>query len=399
MNQTVRKLRFLEYWRIGEQESWFTDMAAEGLHLKKVGPFFAHFDKGEPKQMKYRLEVGVNKKITPEQVQMYKENGWDYVTTVHVFHVFSSPIERNAPELPIDTDTQSLGLGKLGKKLAIDCSIVAVALIITISLLYYIGFDDGTPTLYLVKGMVFQQSILTIYVGYLTYTTLQATKSIRALRNNLIEGKSIVHYTPWKKRHRLNSILNTLLITVVGLGSIVPIVQLIKSDTQTLPEESSTLPIVRLADVEQNPALIREEPTYIRDNVEWENKYTYDWSPFAPVQYDTDENGLIPVETWENGNNEYSPSLHTNVYQLTVPALADNLVNDLVSRYLYEVRDEQIVEINHPQFDRLIVYEEENRKRVFASKDKAVMYVRYHGHADRKLLLDNIAKKMHLISE
>ena len=37
-----------DLWRIGEYESWFSDMASEGLHLKKVGYLFAHFEKREP---------------------------------------------------------------------------------------------------------------------------------------------------------------------------------------------------------------------------------------------------------------------------------------------------------------------------------------------------------------
>lgn len=34
MNKIVRRLRPSNYWRIGEHESWFQDMAAEGLYLK-----------------------------------------------------------------------------------------------------------------------------------------------------------------------------------------------------------------------------------------------------------------------------------------------------------------------------------------------------------------------------
>lgn len=48
MNKTVFKLRPSDYWRIGEHESWFQDMAAKGFYLKKMGLRFAHFIKGEP---------------------------------------------------------------------------------------------------------------------------------------------------------------------------------------------------------------------------------------------------------------------------------------------------------------------------------------------------------------
>ena len=130
----------------------------------------------------------------------------------------------------------------------------------------------------------------------------------------------------------------------------IPFVQLVKGDTKTLPEASLDLPIVRLADVEQNPALVRGESSYMSDNVDWGNRYTYYWSPLAPVQYETDENGVVPGKMWEDGSGEYSPSIHTRVYQLSVPAMADNLISDLIKRYKYENSSEDFVETKHPDF-------------------------------------------------
>ncbi|MEH6996260.1 DUF2812 domain-containing protein, partial [Neobacillus drentensis] len=324
MNKTVYKLRPNDYWRIGEHESWFADMAAKGFYLKKIGLQFVQFVKGEPKKMRYRIDVSIKKKITPEQIQMYAESGWDYVTNNNLFHVFSSPVELNAPELHTDPAEQSYTLKELDKKLDLNASIVVVAMILMIGMLSSIWFLDGTPTFILVQGMAIQQTILTIFIGFTAYTSLQAAISIRALRKDLIEGKPIDHHAPWKKHHRRNSIIALLFTVVVGLSAVLPFVQLIKSDTKTLPAASLDLPIVRLADVEQNPALVRGESTYMSDNVDWGNRYTYVWSPLAPVQYETDENGVIPGKMWEDGSGEYSPSIHTRVFQLSVPVIADS---------------------------------------------------------------------------
>lgn len=135
----------------------------------------------------------------------------------------------------------------------------------------------------LVEGLAIQQTILTIFIGYLAYTSLQAAISIRALRKDLIEGKPIDHHAPWEMHYRLNSTIALLFTVVVGFSAILPFVQLVKGDTKTLPEASLDLPIVRLTDVEQNPALVRGEPSYMRDNVDWDNRYTYEWGPLAPV--------------------------------------------------------------------------------------------------------------------
>jgi Protein of unknown function (DUF2812) len=399
MNKIVYKLRPSDYWRIGEHENWFADMAAKGFHLKKMGVQFARFVKDEPKKMRYRIDVCIKKKITAEQIQMYAESGWDYVTSYQFFHVFSSPEERNAPELHTDPAEQSYTLKELDKKLARNAGIVMVSILLMFGMLFSIWFLDGTPTFVLVQGLAIQQTILTIFIGFTAYTSLQASISIRALRKDLIEGKPINHHAPWKKHHIRNSILAFFCTVVVGLTAVLPFVQLVKADTKTLPEASPALPIVRLADIEKNPALVRGESTYMGDNVDWGNRYTYEWSPLAPVQYETDENGVVPGKMWEDGSSEYTPSIHTRVYQLSIPGMADNLISDLIKRYNYEYSVEDFVTIKHPTFDHLIVHEEEELKEVMASKGKTVMHVRYHGYADLDSVIGNIEEKLNIISK
>lgn len=399
MNKKVLKLRPSDYWRIGEHESWFTDMAAKGFHLKKMGLHFAHFVKGEPKKMRFRIDVSITKKLTPEQIQMYAESGWDYVTSYNFFHVYASPVELNAPELHTDPAEQSYTLKDLDKKLAMNASIATGAMVLMIGMLSAVWFLDGTPTLVLVQGLAIQQTILTIFIGYTAYNALQAAFSIRALRKDLIEGKPINHHAPWKKHYRLNTTIAFLITVVIGLSAILPFTQLLKGETKTLPERNVDLPIVRLADVEKNPSLIRGETSYMRDNVDWENRYTYNWSPIAPVQYETNESEIVPGEMWTDGSGEYSPAIHTSVYQLTISALADNLISDLIKRYRYGDSDEDFVETHHPALDLLIVHEEDASKEVFASKGKAVIYVRYYGYADINSIIENIIEKIHLISE
>jgi Protein of unknown function (DUF2812) len=394
MNKIVRKLRPSDYWRIGEHESWFADMSAKGYHFKKMGIHLAHFIKGEPKQMRYRIDVSMKRKINPEQIEMYAESGWDYVAGYQGFHVFSSPVEREAPELHTDSAEQSYTLKALDKKLASTARFVVVAVLLIMGMASSIWFLDNAPIYHLVEGTVLVQTILSIIIGYQAFNSLRAAISIRALRKKLIEGKPIDHHAPWKKHHRINTVIAFLFMVVSGLTAIVPFTQLVKMDVKTLPVESPNLPIVRLADVEQNPALARGESEYMSDNVDWSNRISYNWSPFAPVQYETDENGVVPGETWKDGSGEYSPSISTNFYQLSIPAIADNLVFDLIDWYRHENAVEEYVEKQHPDFDLLIVHEDEEMKEVFASKDKNVMYVRYHGYADIDSVIENVEEKI-----
>lgn len=400
MNKTVYKFRPSDYWRIGEHESWFSDMAAQGFHLKKMGIHFAKFVKGQPTKMRYRIDVAMNKRIAEEQIQMYTDYGWDYVTSYGVFRVFSSAVNSGAPELHTDPTEQSYTLKQLDKKLVMNASIVIISMLLMIGMLLSIWFLDGTPTYILVEGHAIQQTLLTLVIGYLAYTLLQAAISIRILRKKLIEGKPIDHTAPWKKRHRVNLLISLLFIMAAALTVVLSIVYLVTGETKTLPEGNLDLPIVRLADVEKNPAFIRGEPEYVKDNIDWGNSYTYNWSPLTTVQYDTDETGIIPGEMWADGSGEYSPSIHTRVYQLRVGAMADYLISDLVKRSTYgEYSAKDFVETNHSELDLLIIHEEEAFKEVFAAKGKTVIYVRYYGYATISSLLENIVEKIEFISE
>jgi hypothetical protein len=400
MNKTVYKLRPSDYWRIGEHESWFSDLAAEGLFLKKMGRQFVQFVKGEPKNMRYRIDVSEKNKIPAEQIDMYGENGWDYVTSYGSFHVFASPAELEAPELHTDPAEQSFTLKELDKKLVFNAVLVILGLILMIGMLGSLWFLDRTPTLFMVEGTVaIQQPIFVIFIAYTAYTSLQAALSIRDLRKRLAEGKVIDHHAPWKKYQRLNTVAAYLFTVVVGLTAIIPFTQLVKMDTKTLPETRVDLPIVRLADVENNPELVRSKNAYISDGVDWGNRYSYDWSPVAPIQYEADETGLVPGKMWEDGSGEYSPSIHTQFYQLRIQAMADELVWDLIKRYKFENTQDDYVEKSHPDLDLLIVHEEKDMKEVFATRGNAVMYVSYHGYADVNTVIENLVKKITIISD
>lgn len=398
MSKLVYKVRPNDYWRIGEHENWFEEMAAEGLYLKKLGKMFVTFEKGEPMQLKYRIDISIDQKVSDTQLEMYAESGWAYVTRDRFFHVFSSPVALNAPELHTDSAEQSFTIKKLDRKLMENAIFTAIATMLIIGMLAAIWFLDGTPIYTLVEGWAIQQTILAVVIGYAAYNSLRAAISIRQLRKKLMEGKPIERHGNLKKYHRLHSIVAIIFVVIIGLSAVIPITQLVKMTTETLPEENIDLPIIRLADIEKNPDLVRGESFYMNDGIDWANRYSMNWSPFAPIQYETDESGVVSGKEWHDGSGQYSPNVHTKVYQLTISAMTDGLITDLVKWHQFDGNKEDYVEINHQSFERLVVYEEVGMKQIFASKGKGVIYVRYHGEADIYAIVDEIERKMMLIS-
>ena len=69
---------------------------------------------------------------------------------------------------------------------------------------------------------------------------------------------------------------------------IIPVVDFARSNDYTLPEGNTNLPIIRLAEIEKSPNL-RRETGYHGNNVDRENRVSFDWSLLAPVQYEIEE--------------------------------------------------------------------------------------------------------------
>lgn len=398
MAKIVRKLRPTDTWRFGEHESWFRDMSSKGLHLKKMGQLFAKFEKGESKQIEYRMEVSNHKKILIEQIDMYEENGWDYVTSSHYLHVFSSPTERNAPELHTDPAEQAYTMEQLNKEFKKNTIIMAVCTSVMIGIILANVLLFRTPFLRLVEGTSFVHFLGFLVILYQAYVSMKGMLSIQTLRKCLIEGKAINHHAPWKKSFLVKKLLFILILLVALINVVISMFQLVKFETYTLPTGNSDLPFVRLADIEQNPNLKRSEESLSGD-ADWGYHYTTDWSLLAPKQYETIEDGIIEGVEWADGSGTYTPIITSNVYQLTFTSFAKPLIKDLIKWHTIRYGTESFSQIKHPELDQLITLEQEGRKLVFASEGNVVMVVQYFGDAEMEMIIEKVAEKVKLMAE
>ena len=108
-------------YAIGQIEKYYTDMAAKGWHLEHRKIFTSSFLKGEPKDMKYRVEVISPKafedfQLPDEQVTVYEDCGWEYVWGHQYIHVFRAPADSDAEEFYLDPAQQAETLNSLRKR-------------------------------------------------------------------------------------------------------------------------------------------------------------------------------------------------------------------------------------------------------------------------------------------
>lgn len=389
MSKILRKFPIDDMWNIGKSESWFSDMALEGLHLKSFSRMFVNFEKGEPSKTKYRIDI-LYKKPSQEQIDVYNDFGWSFVANTGVFYIFSSPEDSDAPELHTEPEEQGFTLENLNKILKRNVIILVVTVLIFISMPLAIFLFYDEPYLFFIDGSFVLPIIYAVIDLYALYSTIRNYNYVKKVKNSLLNGTPLNHKEDWKKGHFINKAFDIISLSLAILCILLPITQMVKHDECTLPESKNDLLIIRLADIEENPNLKRESNFYDED-VDWYNKVDYNWSILAPIHYDVDEHGIVNDEMWEDNSGKYSPSIHTDFYQLTFENMADGLLNDLMHRHLYDPRY-KAEKINNSKFDQLYVAEKNTSKLVFASRDNNVIYIRYYGNQDINHLINLLSE-------
>ncbi|WP_203248577.1 DUF2812 domain-containing protein [Sporosarcina beigongshangi] len=391
MHKKVRKMVLENVWRIEEHESWFADMAKEGWHLQKVGRLFVYFEQGEPKDVRYRVDTSSNKQITAEDKEMFQEAGWTHIARLGEFNVFSSLATLQAPELHTDPIEQSFTLRDLSKKFWRGTIVIIILSILgaAASLFFSRPF-----ILVLIEGEFMSFVAIFTYV-FAAFTMLEGSLAIRKLIKTLQTGNALDHHAPWRIKRTVTLTIQGMMFLLVIANIIMMFVQIALDQPRTIPIESDTSPIVRLAEIEQNSNLVIKQ--YDKDGpVGWLNSYTYNWSPFAPIQYQANESGVIPEQVWSGSDRTYSPGLYMQVYQLWFPTMKDNLIDALIQESNFRG---EVTKVESDTFDILFIHQEEGLIEVFAAKGKGVIELRYYGHAASATILSVIEEKIALIEK
>ena len=379
LSKIVRKWRPDDYWKIGEHESWFQDMALEGLHLKKTQKRTAKFEIGEPKETRYRIDIHNSEYSNINKNQIYKENGWEYVTEYDEFQVYSSPTKLNAPELYTDPIEQAHTLKTIENKIAGLLGIFTIAPITLLIMLYLMIFKDSTFAYGLLKDEALFIPLIFLVGLKGIYDKGRAFSEIRKLRTNLIEGKLIDHNAQWRNKNKNKRIISSILLILIVTFYIMSSKSIGYRNTVKLEDSNTDLPIVRLADIEQSPNFTITG----KDSRSW---YYSKWNIFAPIYY----------ETYEYGE-EHTPSIMTNTYKLITPKMSPGVFNGLIRDTIDN--EFEYIKVENSNLDKLEVYKSKRFIDVFAYKGSGLIKVRYFGKADLKDIIKAVEDKILLISE
>jgi len=256
-----------------------------------------------------------------------------------------------------------------------------------------IYFIDSVPYLLMIQGLFVQQILLMVVELYAFYRVICNYKAIHGLKKSLLEGKPLNHKENWRKVRIINGIFSVFFILIALTTILIPLVDYTKSEVYELPKSQVNLPIIRLADIEQNQDIIRIESRYNLDGISRLNRVTYNWSLLSPVQYEIHEKGVIESEMWNDNSGHYSPSIRTYFYQLTFPKMADGLIRNLMKRYVHDP-NVIIEEVKTAEFDKLYVAKEETQKQIFTILDDKVIYINYYGNKNEDDIIHLLYRKL-----
>ncbi|MEG2411463.1 MAG: DUF2812 domain-containing protein [Clostridium sp.] len=414
MKKLVTKLNPCDFWRIGETESWFTDMAAKGLHLQSVGYYSAKFEKHGPKKMKYRIEVAMNNDdISGEQICFYREYGWEYVTCYdgnntlipNKFYVFSSPEELNAHEIHTDPVEQSYTLKYLNKQLLFNALLALLWVVLFFVLVFLPFIISNYPYLSLMNFTNYLTLFVSIAELYFLIKSIVGFLSILSLKKSLKEGIPINHNANWKPYK-----LISLLIITIHISLIIVLSYLTSNSTTlelSIDEANEILPIIRLSEIEDYTM-----------KYDLGSSCNYSTTMFSPVTYRTYEKFRIFTNDSLSNTLSSDSLLNTKVYKVRFSFMADNLLNDLVKQeissltvsekeYLYlegatnfkPLSAEDIIDTSNDDFDILKVANHDYGYKIFAAKGKCVVFINYFGDVDIEKVLDVLSEKMSMLED
>ena len=179
-----------------------------------------------PTKLGTGLRRHLNKNMSSEDKEVYRERGWEHVTRYGEFNVFSSPVELQAPELYTDPIKQSYTLKSLDKKMRKLAYLMSILLVVSLIVSIVFLLLDKTPTLRLVEDTFTMNFSVYFMQLFIIYFLIRTTLSIRKLRINLSEGKAINHNAPWKRLRTVKMISTVIFISMATVFAALPWMQI-----------------------------------------------------------------------------------------------------------------------------------------------------------------------------
>ena len=356
MSKTVRRFCLVDALNFDHIEGWLEAMARKGLFFDHASPWFFHFQPGEPKAVRYRVEPG-GTLDSAEGMAYCQSLGWELAGKLGPQLFLYQSDNPEAPELHTDPVVRGYGLDKLAKQLRWRYLVVLLCMAgMLVPAIWPLTWDE--PVLSLIS------SSNTLYLGLLMefiviYLSIRYFSSFFALRRRLKAGEG-PRRSRWRRSARATAAALACSCCLLVLSLIQSAAYFLASWESETAAAERPFPILELRELEDNPAL-EAVPSPITLEIfgyDRDNSVRYDWSWLCPGQYE--------VEQRLTDGRDYEPRLDMRWYRLSLPCLASPTEPEL------------------PGFDRAVLVQD-NRwpgQELFLQAGNVVIYLDYSGAQD-----------------
>ncbi len=239
-----------EEYAVGENEKYYAEMAARGWVLEKRGTYLSRFRRAEPQKLVYRIELSSpapfddpTAGLPDEQIALYEDCGWRYVTSAGLVNVFCAPESSGAPEFYTDPRQQAATLKALRRSYRLGWLPVAVVLGVNFLMAAAMrgsagkvldswanGFELGFvryTAFWLAWGILLLKGIY-----QLTYGAVRTMLLYRRLKN----GRPIDHAP--RRRPAAHKLVSYTLNGLLGLFLLLCIIQFFATQKYDMPQQA-----------------------------------------------------------------------------------------------------------------------------------------------------------------
>ena len=326
-----RKRQSTRVWRfppcpaydVEATESWLQSMAAQGLHLSEDGFFagFACFDRGEPKQTRYRLEAapGAAGEGPDEQARELTEAaGWRFTARRGDFLIYASD-EPGGVELHTDPRVQALSLNLIRKRARRSVFSLIPWLLLCFffsqRMLLTAWVQIGTPL-----------SLLgAVLVLWAIGSTAASVLSLRRLWKKLRGGQAPDHRKDWRRkarRYRL-SFAAYLVLAAVYFISLLRLWSLASEGAFETPlaAYADPIPFATMEDLVPGSVYVPESQSVLADTVEEHRDL------LAPVQLRLTQHGTLRLDD----KTVLSGGWNAEYYETAAPWMARQIAREYIA--------------------------------------------------------------------
>jgi len=364
-------------------EFWLNKMAQNGLILKRVGQYFALFERNEPKDIKYRVMAYDGDYFEDQVINTCNKAGWEIIeedvspivlgrtAKSNKYYVFKTNSEQEPHKslIALNNNTGVNNKRIKEKKLHRTYKTASKTFAILAALGYIIFFS-----LY-VSGI-----LLTFSAVFLILSLIQKKEKKRV---DNFEKQDLSDYELYKEyipRHIIKTIITIILKATIIYYAIVLVV--------------SPYFLITKADLDDVNNFIRIED--VQQAYELEIEPSYGWSipsPFTPTYYKAEEMGLSKIKNGNTKRIEYKIVYSKSVVPFVTYISQQSCVFKKLNSTAYQF-DRDIEETQSEYFDKIIYLDfnwaRERTVEMCLINNTEIIYIYYRGDKTSEEIIENI---------